>query len=635
MKKIFLLAVLFLATLNFSCSDYFDQVPKDRLTFEEVFDSRESTSKYLATVYTYIPDEFKQRNPGEGEGQGTSGAWVTGCDEADCAWTNNPSNDINRNLLTPQTDIVKVYWRKFYQGINTASIFMQNAHRCKELTPDLLNQWVTEARALRAIYYYYLFRLYGPIVLHGEEPVNQEAPADQLQFSRSSIDECVDFIVSEFDKVLKSGHLADKITVTDDYGHIDNSIVMAFKEHTLLLAASPLFNGSNTYFTNLSNKDGKKLFPQNLSDAEKTARWKKAADACREFINKYVPGQYDLYKVYTDGKYDAYKSYRDCTRGDDFNSNKEMIFYRIACNTSFMQYDRTPYHSDARNRDYKGGGAFDVSQDQVDAYLMANGKAPITGYKEDGSPIINPESGYQDTGMSTGQYNDPATGSFMAPKGVCNAWVNREPRFYADITFNGQRWLNTKDGEVYSTFNYSGNSGIRAGSHDHSSTGYVIRKYAPLGNWDVGGRVCILFRLGQLYLDYAEALNECEPGQPDILKYLNLIRERAGVPLYGSAGLPVPAGQESMREAIRAERRIEMAFENCRYFDVRRWNIAMETENRPLRGMNINEDGDKFYVRTILEERKFTPKAYFFPIPQNEIDIDKNLVQNPGWSAVD
>ena len=93
------------------------------------------------------------------------------------------------------------------------------------------------------------------------------------------------------------------------------------------------------------------------------------------------------------------------------------------------------------------------------------------------------------------------------------------------------------------------------------------------------------------------------------------------------------SSQSEMREAIRAERRVELAFESSRYFDVRRWGIAEETENIPLYGMYVNGNGNDFYKRTWFENRIFEKKMYFFPIPQGDLDIDKELVQNPGWNA--
>jgi hypothetical protein len=152
-----------------------------------------------------------------------------------------------------------------------------------------------------------------------------------------------------------------------------------------------------------------------------------------------------------------------------------------------------------------------------------------------------------------------------------------------------------------------------------------------LGNWDVGGRTLILIRLAEIYLSYAECVNEADPSNPEALKYINLIRERAGIPLYGSAELPAPTGQSEMREAIRKERRVELAFENNRFFDVRRWKIAEQTENGPMYGLNISADLPDFLNVVTFETRVFNKRHYFFPLPSNDVNNDKQLVQNPGW----
>lgn len=255
---------------------------------------------------------------------------------------------------------------------------------------------------------------------------------------------------------------------------------------------------------------------------------------------------------------------------------------------------------------------------------MANGKLPISGYTDNGkTPVLNPNTGYEDSGFSSESYVDE-TGTILAPNGVLKAWVGREPRFYVNITFSGQKWLNTEEGAFYSDFSYDGNSGLHGG--ECPPTGYCVRKNAPLGAWNTGKQICIMLRLAQVYLNYVEALNECEPTHADILTYLNLIRERAGIPTYGSkvGQLPVPSTQNEMREAIRAERRVELAFESSRYFDVRRWGIAEDTENMPLYGMYVNGNGNDFYKRTWFENRIFEKKMYFSQFRKVTLILIKN-----------
>ena len=143
-------------------------------------------------------------------------------------------------------------------------------------------------------------------------------------------------------------------------------------------------------------------------------------------------------------------------------------------------------------------------------------------------------------------------------------------------------------------------------------------------------------RYAVVLLNYVEALNEYDPGNPDIEKYLNLIRERGGLG-------PVQSGlsQELMREQIRLERRIELCFEQLRYFDTRRWLIAEQTDGGPFYGMNVDAKDHKpngdFWKRTLCAHdsardghRKFSPRGYLFPISQEEMDRT-NCTQNYGW----
>jgi len=626
-----------------ACSDFFDQVPNDRLSNTKIFETKSGTEKFLASVYTFIPDEANQRMVHETTLSRTPGPWTAGCDEAEYVWGFVTSHSINNNTFTAVDNLSGHLWKSWYIGIHNATLFMKDCHTSDDVTEAEVTQWTAEARALRAMYYFYLFRAYGPIPILGEDIISMSASYDEVQLPRNSVDECIDYIVSELDKAQKEGlleHVSKNAlggSATNQIGRIDQTIAQAFKVQALMLKASPLFNGSNSYYSNLQNVDGKKLFPEGV---DKIARWQAAADAAGEFLTNYENKYYNLEIVNTaNGKIDPLLSYRKALRGaySSITAYKELIFYRIDNSTSTMQYDRTPYHKGAANADYRASGGLGATQEMVDCYFMANGKLPISGYAADGkTPIVNPDAGYVETGIdSTSAYIDPVSGVEYAPINTYNMYRNREPRFYANITFNGQKWLNTKNGAFYTIFENKGNSGKTAGVNDYSKTGYVVRKCAPEGGWGVGDRVNILMRLPLIYLDYAEALNEVSysANQTVILHYINLIRERAGIPQYGTGdnALPVPADQDAMRAAIHAERTVELMFENVRFFDVRRWNVAKATQNKAIYGMNILGDKEAFYSRTKVEDRVFQDRQNFFPIPQGEIDVNKKLVQNTGY----
>lgn len=598
MKKL-LIYILVLGAFT-SCKKYLDQVPDDRLTIDETFRTWNTASKFLANVYARIPDEFGQRNPGDNENRGL---WTGGCDEADFVWGFVQSNDVNIGNWDANSGFVRDYWTNFYKGIRAASVFIQNADKITDRSQQQKEQYKAEARALRAMYYFYLMRIYGPVVILGETPT---AVDTNLQIPRNSIDECVSYIAAEL--TTAASVLPAKPATAQDYGRITKGIALAFRANAMMYAASPLYNG-NTELANLKNKDGKQLISQSFD----VNKWKTAADAYKEFITQFVPGTYNLFKKNnSSGAFDPYLSCRDVILTD---WNEEVIFARTRGSLDARQYELTPYHSGAPSGELKGSGGLGATQNMVDAFFMKNGRS-----------ITDPLSQYVSSG-----YADFQAPNTTHTSSTYNQWVNREPRFYVNITYDGSTWLNTDFGEIVTRLYNTGNSGRKTGGGDYSPTGYIVRKAMGLGRWNVNDRTLILIRLAEIYLSYAECLNEATPNDPDILKYLNLIRERAGIPLYGSSELPAPAGQAAMRDAIRRERRVELAFENNRFFDVRRWKIAEQTENGPMYGLNINADMPEFLNVVSFETRVFNKRHYFFPLPSDDINNDKELVQNPGW----
>ena len=143
-----------------------------------------------------------------------------------------------------------------------------------------------------------------------------------------------------------------------------------------------------------------------------------------------------------------------------------------------------------------------------------------------------------------------------------------------------------------------------------------------------------IIRYAEILLNYVEALNEYDPGNPDILTYLNMVRKRAGVPDIDKVYPEAVGNQTQMRELIRRERHVELCYENLRYFDIRTWMTA-ETEHGDVYGMNVDAGNsftdEAFYEKTVFETRVFRPEFYLFPIPQSEINRDPQIVQNPGW----
>ena len=582
---------------NMSCSDFFNQVPDDMLTIEQVFQRRQYSEEYLANVYNYIPDESHRTSPIP---------WDPCSDDLDVTYDRPDYNSYKMNLGNwNASSNYYEFWSKFYKGIRSATYFMQHIGENTEILElpngeDLIKQYIAEARFLRAFFYYNLLRQYGPVVIIGDEVIPGDLPptSAEMTLPRSSYEECVDYIVSELDLAAQDLPLHFTEQADNDYGRATQLMCMAIKSRTLLLAASPQFNGNDNY-VDFKNKDGKQL----VNITYDVKKWKRAADAALDIIKT---GQCDLFKVYDkEGKIDPYLSCRNVFLEA---WNDEVIFARN--NNSLGAWERS-----ATPRLANGYESMGATQQLVDEFEMANGK------------MINESgSGYVETGFST-------VATAYCPKGVYNMYVNREPRFYVNIAYNGAPWMNTSEGQKIIQLYFTGNSG-KKGSWDFPRTGYIaIKNVHPNSNPRINQyikRPYLIVRYTEILLNYIEALNECDPTHPDILKYLNQIRERAGVALIGT-GL----NQQEMRRRIRHERRVELCFEQLRYFDTRRWLIAEQTDGGPFYGMNMDAGNsltdEEFYKRTVFETRVFKKNYYLFPIPQSELDRNINMVQNPGW----
>ena len=297
--------------------------------------------------------------------------------------------------------------------------------------------------------------------------------------------------------------------------------------------------------------------------------WKAAADAAKAVIDL---NQYELAPAYDD----LFKN--------DFQ-NKEYIFVRRYPSNSDFEKSNFPVS-------YGGKGGTNPSQNLIDDYEMLDGTAF--------------------------DWNDPVK--------AAHPFENRDERLLATVLMNGVLFK----GKRVAT--YPGGADAMP-NPNATKTGYYLRKFLNENvNIQTGGgsdgHVVPLFRLAEIYLNYAEALNEYDPTNPDIAVYLNKIRERVSLP-------DVPSGltQEQMRTLIHHERRVELAFEEHRFWDVRRWKVASSTLGAPVKGVKITQDdaGNFTYSPVQVEQRVFQPKMYWYPIPQSEVLKLHHWEQNKGW----
>ena len=340
-------------------------------------------------------------------------------------------------------------------------------------------------------------------------------------------------------------------------------------------------------------------------------------EACKDFINYAEAGnRYQLYK--NAGAFNPALSIYEV-----FQEYNNEIIWASTQNQWGRLGDQNFDTMVTPRSEPNGLGGIHVLQELVDAFAMAD------GYPIKANSFL-PASPNYDASESTFGILDGYE--------VSNMYIGREPRFYNTITFSGKKWQ-ISGNEVQ--FYYGGNSD-KSVPDGAPVTGYLLYKRF---NRTIHGnspgvtskfRPSIIFRLADFYLLYAEALNEVSPTDPDILKYVNLVRERAGVPKLEVLNPAIAGNQALQRDAIRHERRVELATEGQRYFDVRRWMIA---ENEPGKGgqggdfTGMNPDGNKvtFHTRKKVHTRSFKRKNYLYPISLTEMQRSKVLVQNPGW----
>lgn len=603
-----------------SCVDYLDKESDTELTLPMVFEDKTRIEGWLANVYSHVPDPYW--------GYARKLGWDILSDDMTASerWRQWDWKVIPMLLgeWTPSTDWDGNYWSRLPQLIREANIFIENVHPLPDqgISATEVTYMKAEMRFMIAYYYYLLSNTYGPVPF---KP-NYIAPTDfnlaDLMEGQRPYYEVVDWVDKELKEVAEI--LPAKYTEARKYGRATSIMCLAVRARMLLFAASPLVNGNPDY-ANHKNKDGENLFS---TTADKT-KWAYAAQACKELIDAAEAAGHKLYtEKNDDGTIDPFMSYQNLflTRYDE--GNTEILFARPG-GSEYGEYEKhaTPAASG-------GSGGLGVTQSLVDAFFMENGL-----------PINDDDSEYVETGFSVSDetrdntvWDTEVNGGAITKSGTYNMYCHREPRFYITVSYNNSYFTQEKR-----LFNFFNGSADNPHTHDAPQNGYLIRKkISPDLNVKQGTykyRPGIVYRLGEAYLNYAEALNESDPGNGDILVYLNKIRERAGIRQYTTGDtdgnfIHVDLNdQAEMRKLIRAERRVELSCEGIRYDDLRRWKEAENVLNGDFYGMNFSgRDNSSFYVRTPYLKRVYKKAYYWFPIHQSEIDKNDKLVQSPYWN---
>jgi hypothetical protein len=618
--------VLFLTT---SCKKYLDILPDDVATLDNAFATRSEAKKFLFTCYSYMP---KNGNINDDPAmQGGDEIWRI-------AYRRNGYTDMARGLQSKVSPIGDK-WGTLYKALRDCHIFLANIDKVPDMDEIEKKQWIAEVNFLIAYYHFYLVKMYGPIPLIKKNlPI--DASPDEVQVSRDPVDSCFKYIVQVIDKAIPDLPLVSYDPVQEN-GRITQVIAYAFKAKVLVYAASPLFNG-NTDEAGLKNPDGTQLFNQTFSKA----KWDSAAVACEKAIEVCESAGLKLY------------DYRD-QNGSSYNQYhlSDTILTQLSIRNSMCE----KWNSGiiwANTQSFSGVQAIALPMMDVthpENHLPRGELSPPLKiaemfYTEHGVPIDEDKT--WDYGGRDNLRTADSTYALYIRRGYTTASLNfdRGPRFYADLGFDGSVWYGQglyDDSRPSDLFYVQAKFGqIDALQFDRGSiTGYFIKKFIHFQNViEAGASYAIhnypwpMMQLSGLYLLYAEALNESQGPGPEVYHYLNLIRERAGLPSVQSAWDQYSINpneyktQKGLRDIIHRERLIELAFEGQRFWDLRRWKEAAQMLNTPIQGWDGHQKDAKDYYRPVtLFNQTFGTKDYFWPIKDGEITANKNLVQNLGW----
>ncbi|MDY3841487.1 MAG: RagB/SusD family nutrient uptake outer membrane protein [Prevotella sp.] len=632
-----------------ACNDYLEVVPDDgNAELSMAFNLRSTAIRYLGTCYSFMPSDGV---PGSDPAQLGGDEY---CDLFERVTSTTRVPKTMTYIARGYQNSSSVYandWNNMYVGIRDCDILIDNVDQVPDMEQSEKDQWKAEAKFLKAYYHFHLIRKWGAIPLV-RKSLPMDADVDQVRVYRDPIDSCFNFVLQQLDEAIP--YLAESFDVTE-YGRITQSAAKAFKAKVACFAASPLFNGNENQAKLVDNR-GVQLFPAK-SEEQKLERWRYAVDACADAIEACHKANIKLYE----GEDIIYRM-NDTLRTDLIlrgtlceNWNSEVVWGNSQTGTNTLwqvmacvnlQYrDNTSLTSSLTGWRFIG-----VPMKIAEEFYTRNG-LPIAYDKEwkDVSPL-DLKQGDEDH-------------QFYLEQGyvTCALNFNREPRFYSSLGFDGGKWLGALTeteyndlvaSKVYDVECRMGKYACKTSSETGPTTGYFPKKTFPYRNRVTGNGSQIsvtyfawpIIRLADLYLLYAEAINEAEgpngAHSADLFAYIDAVRKRAGIPgvkeawdTYSTAGTGYYNNQTNMRAIIHQERMNELLFESQRFWDLRRWMEAPSEYGKNCYGFNIQaSDPADYYKKVLVYEQPFTQKDYFWPISRYNLERNKNLVQNLGWT---
>lgn len=574
---------LMATTMLASCADILDKKPLTEISDNDLWTDPSLLKAFVNSRYNQVGVNGSESMQSSIVDE-TELTWLRGCETHNFA------------RLSP-TDLGRMNgawwgwdnrsWSTKWTNISNCNIFFERIDNVGFANETEKTQLMGQVRFIRAFEYWDLIARWGAMpIITKSFTINDRA--EIVNQTRNTYKECIDFLVKELDKAVT------ELPATwsgDDYGRATSVSALALKSRILLYAASPLMN-----------EDVK--IPEVGYTTPEPDRWQKAAKAATDALDAALNAGYELYNLNGDPSKNYQMIFMDNTA-----ANKETLFARMG--TSSAEGESISSCDQYNNPNgYGGWGGNCPLQELVDAYEVV-----------------------KDGVASKFDWNNPEE--------KAHPYLNRDPRFYATILYDGAKWM-TRNLETY--FDVDNNGKIIGGGKDTkygndswnaSPTGYNMKKFMDesyaMNSWNFCARNWIHLRMAELYLNKAEALYHTGD-ENGARAALEPVRERAGMPEITATGV-------DLLEAIKHERRIELVFEEHRYFDVRRWKEAPKYLGSTVHAITIKKypDGNKTYEVDKLRsdvggERKWDDKMYWLPITKAEIDKNPKFVQNPGYS---
>ncbi|MGV8137334.1 MAG: RagB/SusD family nutrient uptake outer membrane protein [Mangrovibacterium sp.] len=577
MKNIIILLLICLAgyMLLPSCEDmmgdYLDKAPGVDVSEDTIFSSKVQVETLVASMYRYGMYVILPRN----EFSYTMSYWnptaiMSDESESAASWVGGAgwnNGDVTSENIVGRED--NRYDTRF-KAIRIASTIIQRIGEVPGVTQTYIDQVKGEALFIRALNHFEMFKRYGGIPIIDKK----FELTDEFKVPRSTVKEVVDFIVSECTQAVS---LLPDVYSSDMKGRVTKGAAMALKSRTLLFAASPLFNTATPYM-DMDDLANNNMICYGDYDA---SRWQLAADAAKTVLDWAPSGGITLI---TDKGVD--KNYRyvaeTCDNAEVILANK--MVGKVGC----WEWPWTGIFPNGMYPSWTMGNSMTFN------FLKLY-------EKQDGTPQTWNMDGGTDL---TQKYNE------------------LDRRLKQSVTVAGDFWNN----------DYPEMTSYVGGSLSNQCYGgqWITKFIPPTLSWSNYMEMPndIIFRLGEVYLNYAEALNEAQGPVAAAYEAVNTIRARSGQP-----DLPSGLSQEQFREKVRNERAIELFFEDHRLWDIRRWLIAEEVTNGPFYGIKVYENSAtpnfRYEIYT-FEVRTFLKRMYLHPFERNEV-LKGYLVQNPGY----